>query len=75
MTGDAGNDGRAFYNDPNILGYRYVFPYIHLSTELSFVLEDSDGNICGYVLGALNSNAFYERFVNEWLPKMKQRYP
>ena len=75
QTGDSGNDGSLFYDDPNVLGYRYVSPYIHLSPELAYVLEDSDGNVCGYVLAALHSDQFYRRYVNEWLPKMKQLYP
>ena len=74
-TGDAGNDGTLFYNDPKVLGYRYASPYIHLSSELAFVLKDLEGNICGYVLAALNSGQFYKRYVNEWLPKMKELYP
>jgi hypothetical protein len=75
QTGDAGNDGTLFFNDPKILGYRYVSPYIHLSPELAFVLKDSERNVCGYVLAALHSDLFYKRYVDEWLPKMKQLYP
>ena len=75
QTGDAGNDGTPFYNDPKVLGYQYVSPYIYLSPELAFVLEDSKGSVCGYVLGALHSDQFYKRYVDEWLPKMKQLYP
>jgi hypothetical protein len=74
-TGDAGNDGSMFYNDPKVLGYRFTSPYIHLSPELAFVLKDLDGNVCGYVLAALHSDLFYKRYVDEWLPKMRQLYP
>ena len=74
-TGDAGNDASLRYKDPNVLGYRYASPYIHLSLELAFVLEDADGHVCGYVLAALQSDIFYKRYVNEWLPKMRQLYP
>ena len=74
-TGDSGNDGTIFYNDPKVLGYRYVSPYVHLSPDLAFVLTDSAGNVYGYVLAALDSNSFYQRYINEWLPKMKQLYP
>lgn len=38
------------------------------------MLEDKDG-ICGYVLGALDSAAFYERMKSEWFPKMRAIYP
>lgn len=75
QTGNSGDDATLFYNDPKVLGYRYVSPYIHLSPELAFVLKDLEGNICGYVLAALHSDLFYKRYVNEWLPMMKQMYP
>jgi hypothetical protein len=75
QTGDSGNDGTLFFNDPKVLGHRYASSYIHLSPELAFVLKDLEGNVCGYVLAALHSDLFYERYVNEWLPKMKQLYP
>lgn len=74
-TGDSGKDGSKYYDDPNILGYRYVSPYIHFSPGLGFVLESDDRQICGYVLGTLESNQFYQRYVNEWLPKMRKLYP
>ncbi|UJR32893.1 hypothetical protein I4U23_020354 [Adineta vaga] len=74
-TGDSGNDASSFFDDPKLLGYRYVSPYIHLSPDLSFVLEDSERHVCGYVLAALDSDLFYTQYVNEWLSKMKQLYP
>lgn len=74
-TGNSGDDGTMFYNDPKVLGRRYVSPYIHLSPDLAFVLSDSQGNVYGYVLAALDSTSFYQRYINEWLPKMKQLYP
>jgi hypothetical protein len=74
-TGDSGNDASSYFNDPKVLGYRYTSPYIHLSPEFAFVLDDSEGNVCGYVLAALQSDTFYKRYVNEWLPKMRQLYP
>ena len=53
---------------------RFVGPYCVLSSELSFVLEDSEG-VCGYVLGVLDSQRFYERIKKEWLPLMCSKYP
>ena len=41
---------------------------------MSFVLEDSEG-VCGYVLGALDSEKFYDRFRKEWLPVLIGKYP
>jgi len=37
-------------------------------------LEDSEG-VCGYVLGALDSKEFYDKFVNIWCPAMRKLYP
>ena len=49
-------------------------PYTALSPDLSFVLEDAEG-VCGYVLAALNSGEFYDRFRREWLPSVGKQYP
>lgn len=74
-TGDSGNDGTALYaDDPSALGNIYVGPYIMFEPNLAFVLEDSEG-ICGYVLGALDSERFYRRVLDEWLPPLRERHP
>jgi protein O-GlcNAcase/histone acetyltransferase len=73
-TGDSGADGTHLYpNYPNLLGDRFVGPYTTLSPELSFVLEDDDG-VCGYVLAALDSQAFYSQFMKEWAPQVADKY-
>lgn len=74
-TGDAGQDATHLYRDPRILGHRWVGPYLHLQPELAFVLEHKDYGVVGYVLGALNSKAFYHRLVDEWLPNLQRLYP
>jgi ribosomal protein S18 acetylase RimI-like enzyme len=73
-TGDAGQDATHLYDDPEVLGHLYVGPYITLEPELAFVLEDDLG-VCGYCLGALDTEAFFERFLREWLPPLQARYP
>lgn len=74
LTGDSGADGSHLYRDhPNVLGHRWVGPYVHLEPEHAFVLEDERG-VCGYVLGALDSAAFYARFVTAWLPRVREQY-
>ena len=57
-----------------MLGNVFVGPYIYLEPELAFVLEDGLG-ICGYVLGALDSEQFYRRYLEEWLPPLQARHP
>lgn len=44
-----------------------------LSPDLSFVLEDSEG-VCGYVVGVLDSQKFYEQLIREWLPSLSSKY-
>lgn len=53
---------------------RYVGPYLALSPDLSFVLEDDVG-VCGYILSTLDSREFYNRFNRDWLPEVTKRYP
>ncbi|MBM3878316.1 MAG: GNAT family N-acetyltransferase [Verrucomicrobia bacterium] len=74
-TGDSGNDGTHLYaEDPHALGNTFVGPYIFLEPEFAFVLEDEQG-VCGYVLAALDSAAFYRRLVQEWLPPLQAQHP
>jgi len=74
-TGDAGEDGtELFKSDPKILGHRYVGPYVHLEPTLAYVLEDERG-VCGYVLGAFDSIAFFQKFQNQWIPKILAQHP
>ncbi|XP_065187577.1 protein O-GlcNAcase-like [Sycon ciliatum] len=73
-TGDSGKDGTHLYpNFPDLLGHRYVGPYTNLSVEFAYIVEDSDG-VCGYVLGALDSNFFYKRYRAEWVPAIIKKY-
>jgi ribosomal protein S18 acetylase RimI-like enzyme len=74
-TGDYGKDGEAFYrDDPDALGRIFVGPYIALEPEFGLVLEDGQG-ICGYAFGALDSRRFYERYEDEWRPKLCAEFP
>lgn len=75
LTGDSGADGTHLYRqDPQALGNLYVGPYIFFEPGLAFVLED-DAGICGYVLAALDSERFYHRFLTEWLPPLRAKFP
>ena len=74
-TANCGDDATTLYpSNPELPGDRFVGPYCTLSSELSFVLEDSEG-VCGYVLGVLDSQKFYERLKKEWLPLVHSKYP
>jgi GNAT superfamily N-acetyltransferase len=73
-TGDVGEDATHLYRDPELLGHLYAGPYATLEPELAFVIEDQRG-VCGYILGAFDSSAFYARLEAEWLPPLRARYP
>jgi len=69
-TGNFGQDGEPFYrDDPEALGRVFVGPYLDYEPELARILEDDQG-ICGYVLAAMDSHAFYARYEAEWRPEL-----
>lgn len=72
-TGDSGDDATHMHNDPKLLGHIYTGPYVTYEPTLAFVLEDAEG-VCGYTLGALDSEAFYTRMRDEWLPPLQKEY-
>jgi len=71
-TGDAGQDATAREDDPSLLGLIYAVPYQVYAPDFAFVVEGPDG-VCGYVLGAPDSAAFYERLRREWFPPLAAR--
>jgi len=72
-TGDVGEDATHLYADPHLLGHLYAGPYVTLEPDLAFVLED-DAGVCGYVIGALDSESFYARLETAWFPALRERY-
>lgn len=71
-TGDSGNDATAREDDPALLGDIYAVPYQIYAPRFAFVVE-YEGNVVGYVLGALDSRAFYHRLEAEWFPRLAAR--
>jgi ribosomal protein S18 acetylase RimI-like enzyme len=53
-----------------LLGHIYVGAYLALEPDLAWLLEDDEG-VCGYVLGALRSREFFQRYATEWLPPLQ----
>ncbi len=70
-TGNSGRGAEHLHDDPMILGHIYAGPYITLEPESAFVLEDEMG-VCGYIIGALNTNSFYNKVKSDWLPNSKK---
>lgn len=70
-TCDNGADGSHLHDDKDALGNIYVGPYLKLEPQFALALEDEEG-VCGYCLATPDSETFYRRFVNEWLPPIQK---
>jgi ribosomal protein S18 acetylase RimI-like enzyme len=73
-TGAAGEDATPLLADPALLGHVYAGPYLKLSPDLAFVVEDGDG-VAGYILGAADTAEFEDRLERDWWPELRRRYP
>jgi hypothetical protein len=73
QTGDSGKDATKLFNDPVVLGHIYAGPYMEYEPQSVFILNDDSG-ICGYILGTMNSNAFYDWMNKDWLPVIRKNY-
>jgi GNAT superfamily N-acetyltransferase len=74
LTGEAGQDASALYRDRKMIGHIYSAPYVTLSPETSFVVEDTDG-VAGYVVGPYDTPVFEDCLEREWWPALRARYP
>jgi len=73
-TGASGSDASNVVADRRLFGDVYAAPYATFEPELAFVVEDSDG-VAGYVLGALDTDAFAARCEREWWPALRAAHP
>ena len=78
-TGNQGADATDLYpGNPELLGTVFAAPYAVLEPELTFVVDDNDGDgdgAVGYILGTADTTKFVRRFREEWLPAQAARYP
>jgi ribosomal protein S18 acetylase RimI-like enzyme len=74
LTGRKGQDATSLYSDPQLPGHVYAAPYGLFEPSLAFVAQDAAG-VGGYVLGALDSQAFERRLERAWWPGLRLRYP
>ncbi|NXF71123.1 OGA GlcNAcase, partial [Sclerurus mexicanus] len=56
------------------LAARLLGPFLSLSPEYIFVLED-EGGPCGYAAGVLHAEGFLQQRDSSWLPAMRHKYP
>ncbi|MFI9814430.1 GNAT family N-acetyltransferase [Saccharothrix variisporea] len=73
-TADAGGDSSHLYPDLELMPSTFAWPYAELEPDLAFVADDGERAV-GYVLGAADTPAFVERFRDDWLPKVADRFP
>ncbi|GAA1185170.1 GNAT family N-acetyltransferase [Pseudonocardia alaniniphila] len=73
-TGDAGEDARALYPDPELLANIFALPYVEYEPQFAFVVDDG-GQAVGYVLGTSDTPAYVTWLRREWLPALSRRYP
>jgi ribosomal protein S18 acetylase RimI-like enzyme len=73
-TGNSGKDATSLFKDPDLLGHIYAAPYAYYESELCFIAT-KDGTPCGYILGTKDSEKFYKRLDQEWLPPLRVRCP
>ena len=74
-TGDAGGDASDLLEDPDLISYLWLLPYLRLAPELASVVDRGDGIGVGYVLGALDTVAFDVAAETGWWPEARARFP
>ena len=72
-TGNSGQDATHLFSDPLVLGHIYVGPYMEFEPQSVFILEDDQGP-CGYIMGVLDSQTYYQWMHSEWLHKIRVNY-
>jgi ribosomal protein S18 acetylase RimI-like enzyme len=73
LTANAGTSAKHLHTDPALPGLIYSLPYVNLESTWCFVLVD-DGEVVGYVLGAIDTRKFEESAETKWWPLLKARY-
>jgi ribosomal protein S18 acetylase RimI-like enzyme len=73
-TANNGQDGTSVFRDPRLPGHVYAAPYAIFEPSLAFVAQDS-GGVGGYVVAALDSQAFEQRLEREWWPALRASHP
>jgi ribosomal protein S18 acetylase RimI-like enzyme len=74
QTADNGQDGTSLFRDPRLPGHVYAAPYAVFEPSLAFVAEDT-GGVGGYIVAALDSQAFERRLERDWWPALRASHP
>jgi ribosomal protein S18 acetylase RimI-like enzyme len=73
LTGDSGKDATSIFQQPNLLGDIWVGPYLHLSPEYCFVVDDN-AQAVGYCIATLDSTSFETVAAAVWWPVKQAAY-
>lgn len=73
LTGDSGKDATGIFQQPNLLGDIWVGPYLHLSPEYCFVVDDN-AQAVGYCIATLDSTSFETVAAALWWPVKQAIY-
>ena len=74
QTADNGEDATSMFRDPRLPGQVYAAPYARFEPSLAFVAHDAAG-VGGYVVAALDSQAFERRLERDWWPALRAAHP
>lgn len=74
LTADNGQDATPLFRDPQLPGELYAAPYATFQPSLAFVAGDAEG-VGGYVVAALDTQAFEQQLERDWWPHLRVRYP
>tara|TARA_B100001123_G_scaffold81273_1_gene92559 strand:+ start:5745 stop:6347 length:603 start_codon:yes stop_codon:yes gene_type:complete len=72
-TGDSGKDASHQFTDPLALGHIYAGPYMEYEPQSVFILNNGK-NLSGYIMGTMDSKAFYDWMYNEWFQFLRNTY-
>jgi len=72
-TGNSGKGAEHMHDDPMILGHIYARPYINLEPESAFILHN-EGHPCGYIIGAVDTQSFFNKVKSNWLLSLQKQY-
>ncbi|XP_055523311.1 protein O-GlcNAcase [Wyeomyia smithii] len=59
----------------NVLGDRYVGPFLTLAPQFCMVIEDNNLGVIGYACAALDTKTFIRNLELCWIPEMCIKYP
>jgi len=74
QTADNGQDATSMFRDPRLPGHVHAAPYALFEPSLAFVAQDA-GGVGGYIIAALDSQAFEQRLERDWWPALRASHP